>query len=141
MMEDQKHPSYSLTTQECRENFASHLSSHYLADEVTLTISNRYSPQAVFFPSLLPPSAFSSLNPFPFKTRADTLQSKGIFISEHLVSVLRVMFVGSCPHPTHAAYYLKQQYRWENCQGVLLLLWSCLKNMHFLTLFTLFLSS
>lgn len=96
---NQKHPSYGLTTGSA-ETTSLVSSSLFLADEVTLIISNMYSSQAAFFPFLLQPSDFNSLNSFLFNTQAETCHSKGMFVSEHFVSALRAMPVGSCPHPS-----------------------------------------
>lgn len=77
-MEDQKHPSYGLTTWNAETTFilSPHLSS------LLSWWSESNSQQHILFtscflPSILQPSAFNSLTPFPFNTQADNTLVKG----------------------------------------------------------------
>lgn len=100
-----------------------HLSSHYLADKVTLTISNRYSSQAAFFLPLS--SALCSLKPPPFQHSNRCALTKGhahfgIFTIFSQSGVTGLM---SSPHPnTHARTFAWNSKKGENNQVFFLLL-------------------
>lgn len=88
-----------------------HLSSHYPADRVTGTISNRYSSQAPFFFFFLPPpSAFCLLNPPPFQHPSRHALTKGcVHFTFTVCSLSDVIGLGSSPDTPCAHFYLKQQ--------------------------------
>lgn len=97
-----------------------HLSSHYPADRVTGTISNRYSSRAPFFFFFLPPpSAFCSLNPPPFQHPSRHALTKGCvhFTTLTVCSLSNVTGLGSSPSTPCAHFYLKQQQKWEHRLG------------------------
>lgn len=100
-MEGQKHASYGLTTRSAKTTFfISSSLFHYLTDEVTLTISTRYSPHRLLFSLPCPTICFQFIKSLPFQHVSRHTLVKGMFISEHLVSVLSdVCGLTSSPHP------------------------------------------
>lgn len=118
-----------------------HLSSHYLADRVTLTISNRYSSHSAFFFFLPSPSAFCSLNPPPFQHPSRHALTKGYvhFRTFTVCSLSNVTGLMPSPHPKHPLCILLFEIAIEvGKQAWVLLLGRAvgLKNVHLLTLFT-----
>lgn len=73
-----------------------HLSSHYLTDKEQQVLCTGY-----FFHSLLPSSAFSSLNPFQHPSRHTLVNRYVHFTIFHVCSQSDVCGLTSSPHPLY----------------------------------------